>query len=99
MNATHANACLQRMCTHRKRRIVCQLPTVVIGVRLADLRSTTKEGFLHVDRGDGVVGVLRVGLMFKLESRLVDDRLIDDRCFSKLNALLTVLRVELARRQ
>ena len=37
--------------------------------------------------------------MFKLESRLVDDRLVDDRCFCKLNALLAVLRVVRARRQ
>src|ERR1051326_1303154 len=37
--------------------------------------------------------------MFKLESRLVDDCLIDNRCFSKLNALLVAGGVVRARGQ
>src|SRR5215213_7862327 len=63
------------------------------------MRSAARECLTHIERGKRVVGVLRASLMFKLESRLVDDCLVDDRRFSELNALLAVLRVVRARRQ
>src|SRR5215213_8622290 len=87
------------MCSHYKRRVVCELPVIRRAMRLADLRSATGKRFLHFESRNGIVGVLQTGLMFKLKARLVDDGLIDDRRFCKLNTLFAVLRIVSARRQ
>ena len=58
-------------------------------MRLAHLRSATDKSVLHFDRRDRVVGILRTCLMFKLKTRLVNDRLVDDRGFSQLNTLFS----------
>ena len=64
-----------------------------VRVRLAHLRSAARECILHVDSRNGIIGVLRVLVMFKLKARFVDDRLIDDCCFGELNTVLGLLGV------
>src|ERR1043165_2516267 len=99
MNRTQATTNLERVRAFRDRSVVGQLPLIVGGMRLAHLRSTTRKCFLYRDCRNGVVGILKSGVVLKLESRFVDNCLVDDGCFSQLNTLLGVRSVVGAGRQ
>src|SRR5436305_8668663 len=82
-----------------KRSGISELPLVLSTVRLAHLRSAAGKSLLNIDRWDGIVGILETAVVLKLEACFVDDRLIDDRCFGQLNALLSAGRVVSTRRE
>jgi hypothetical protein len=81
------------MRAHRKRCVVSQLPFFFDGVRLSCLRSATGKCFLHVNRRSRIVSIQKDVVVLKLNARFVNDRLIDDRRFRKLNTLLGGRRV------
>ena len=68
MNRTDARANLERVIAFRKRSVIGQLPFVFSGVRLAHLRSATRECVLHVNSRNRVIGVLRVLVSVQTES-------------------------------
>src|SRR5439155_15491067 len=72
----------ERVHSHRQRGDVGDLKSILLIRRLPNLRAATLKSFLHVDRGNRVVGSVAARLMIELKTRLVDRLLVENRGLS-----------------
>src|SRR5437870_1166654 len=87
------------MRSHRHRRIVHDLETVLPGSGKSYLRAAARESFLHRNGGNRVVRGVCGSLVIELKAGFVDSRLVENRGFRKPNSLLRVARLVLSRRK
>ena len=86
------------MPAQNERSVIRQFPRVGCVRRLSNLRTTTRKSIEHLNGRNGVVSVRLPVLVFKLEASLIDDGLVDDRCFRQVDLVFCIFSIVRTRR-